>query len=81
MKWLSVPGGVASAGEFSGYLVAIVLGFNKKKSCRTILDFPPENSMVYISPNWSGGGMLTIFEGTSDPFTSKYMTICAIDVW
>ena len=62
-KRFLVSGGVVSAGEFSGNLVAIVSVASKKYSCWTILDFPLENSKVYISSNWSGGAMLSIFYG------------------
>ena len=38
-----------------------VIGENSKLSSGNILDFPPKNPVVFISRNWYGDWMLTMF--------------------
>ena len=60
-----VPGDASIDGNFSGDLLIIfnldVTGSSLKLSHWVILYTPLGNPMVYISPNWSGDGMLIIF--------------------
>ena len=62
-RTLTFPVGVDSDGRFSGDLLVIVSGAIKKHPHWTIFDFPPENSMVYKSPNCPCGGMFTFLQG------------------
>ena len=45
------------------------------------LDLPLVNIIVYISPNFSGGGMLKIFIGMRYPLTAQLMKIFLINGW
>ena len=45
-----------------------VAGAISNISLWTILDPPLGNKIVYISPNWSVGGMFTIVVGMKYPF-------------
>ena len=82
---LLVSGGVASVGEFYGYLfVSMNLSFagaSPKLSRLTSLYFPLESSKVYISPNWYDGIMLIFFAEMSDMLTAQYITRVPIDGW
>ena len=78
---LLFPVGVDSAGRFYGDVLVIVSGAIKKHQHWTILDFTPVNSMVYISPNWTCGGMFAVSVGNSDPFTALYKKMFPIYGW
>ena len=71
-KSLFLPVDVSINGESIVLLSMVnmdVAGASSKLSRWTILEPPLGNAIVYISPNWSGGGMLKCFSGIRDTLT------------
>ena len=74
MKLLFVACDVSIVGEYVVFLLILILdveGDSSMLSHCTILDLPLGNTILYISPNWSSGVILTVFIGLWDPLNAQ----------
>ena len=78
---LFVAGGASIDGEYVVFLIVLipyVEGDISTLSRWTILDPSIGTTILYITPNWSGGRMLTLFTGVRYPFNAQWLLIFMI---